>query len=420
MSEFWLWGLLCLVIAVGFVVLPIATARSGATRDQRSQATLALALHTERLEELAAALAAEELTQSAYDAQVIETQRLILAESAMVKPAERGSSKPGHVHRLQDARAAMAASLVASILLVGISLFWFGDFGASQGALAEWYLLEDIAEFEQQPRSEAGLKTLASAMAGVLEVAPEHEQIAFYLAQLRLQLGEHAAAVRLLNDLVYRYPDDSELFVALVEARYLAAGRVLSPELKLEFDEAIVRAPKSVTLLEILGMEAYKTGDLGEAKARFREALAHASGQRAIVIGNVLQNLKSQTPDQLVPEEAESTPLARRILVRVNVTSPSAVPDGATLFVFARAADGPPMPLAVVRRPAIQWPVEVVLDSTMAMMPDFGLSDFDVVEVIARISKSGLATPSVDDIEARSGRLIFEDSSIEVQLELMP
>jgi len=200
----------------------------------------------------------------------------------------------------------------------------------------------------------------------------------------------------------------------------LAAGRVLSPELKLEFDEAIVRAPKSVTLLEILGMEAYKTGDLGEAKARFRQALAHASGQRAIVIGNVLQNLKSQTPDQLVPEEAESTPLARRILVRVNVTSPSAVPDGATLFVFARAADGPPMPLAVVRRPAIQWPVEVVLDSTMAMMPDFGLSDFDVVEVIARISKSGLATPSVDDIEARSGRLIFEDSSIEVQLELMP
>jgi len=73
-----------------------------------------------------------------------------------------------------------------------------------------------------------------------------------------------------------------------------------------------------------------------------------------------------------------------------------------------------------VRRPAIQWPVEVVLDSTMAMMPDFGLSDFDVVEVIARISKSGLATPSVDDIEARSGRLIFEDSSIETQLELMP
>jgi len=56
----------------------------------------------------------------------------------------------------------------------------------------------------------------------------------------------------------------------------------------------------------------------------------------------------------------------------------------------------------------------------MAMMPDFGLSDFEVVEVIARISKSGLATPSVDDIEARSGRLIFEDSSIEVQLELMP
>lgn len=73
-------------------------------------------------------------------------------------------------------------------------------------------------------------------------------------------------------------------------------------------------------------------------------------------------------------------------------------PDDA-LFVFARAEQGPPMPLAVQRLRAADLPVTVTLDESMAMMPQFTLATFPRVVVGARISKSGNATPTPGDLQ---------------------
>ena len=59
------------------------------------------------------------------------------------------------------------------------------------------------------------------------------------------------------------------------------------------------------------------------------------------------------------------------------------MPSGATLFIFARALNGPPMPLAVVRQPVGNFPVEAVLNDSQAMMPDLSLSKFPSVVVAA-------------------------------------
>ena len=75
-------------------------------------------------------------------------------------------------------------------------------------------------------------------------------------------------------------------------------------------------------------------------------------------------------------------------------------PD-ATLFVYARRIDGPPMPLAIWRGVAGEFPVQVVLDDTLAMMPEMNLSKAREVMVVARISESGQA-------ERQSGDLIGE------------
>jgi cytochrome c-type biogenesis protein CcmH len=77
-----------------------------------------------------------------------------------------------------------------------------------------------------------------------------------------------------------------------------------------------------------------------------------------------------------------------------------------TLFIFAKAVDGPPMPLAVVRKKVSDLPVEVILDDSLAMMPSMKLSLFDQVQVNARISKTGNAI-------AQSGDYIGESSTIE-------
>ena len=69
-----------------------------------------------------------------------------------------------------------------------------------------------------------------------------------------------------------------------------------------------------------------------------------------------------------------------------------------TLFIYARAMNGPKMPLALVKMTAGDLPTTVTLDDSVSMMPSMTLSSMEQVEVIARISKSGQAVMQSGDI----------------------
>ncbi len=73
-----------------------------------------------------------------------------------------------------------------------------------------------------------------------------------------------------------------------------------------------------------------------------------------------------------------------------------------TVFIFAQAAQGPRMPLALVRQQVQSLPATVSLDDSTAMTPAMRLSQFQEVVVGARVSKSGQATPQSGDLEGRS------------------
>ena len=76
-----------------------------------------------------------------------------------------------------------------------------------------------------------------------------------------------------------------------------------------------------------------------------------------------------------------------------------------TLFVFAKAASGPPMPLAIARLTAAQLPASVTLTDAMSMMPSMRISVFPQIIVGARISKSGQAIAQSGDLQALSAPL---------------
>ena len=74
----------------------------------------------------------------------------------------------------------------------------------------------------------------------------------------------------------------------------------------------------------------------------------------------------------------------------------------ATLFIYAKSADSPGPPLAVLRTNAAIWPVPFRLDDTQAMLPTRKLSQFDRVVIEARISRTGNAMPSSGDLYTTS------------------
>ena len=80
----------------------------------------------------------------------------------------------------------------------------------------------------------------------------------------------------------------------------------------------------------------------------------------------------------------------------------SNVSPGDTLFVYAKAASGPPMPLAIQRLQAGQLPATVVLTDGMGMLPSMKLSQFPQVIIGARISRSGNAIAQSGDLQTVS------------------
>jgi hypothetical protein len=98
---------------------------------------------------------------------------------------------------------------------------------------------------------------------------------------------------------------------------------------------------------------------------------------------------------------APSAPSTKSIKVTVSLSPALAGRPSPTdtVFIFARAAQGPKMPLAIVRKQVRDLPITVTLDDSMAMVPDMKMSSFPQVVIGARVSKSGDAVPKAGDLE---------------------
>jgi cytochrome c-type biogenesis protein CcmH len=87
------------------------------------------------------------------------------------------------------------------------------------------------------------------------------------------------------------------------------------------------------------------------------------------------------------------------------------------VFIYARAAEGPAMPLAVLRRRARELPVEFALDDSMAMAPGMALSAHPRVVITARISRSGNAKPEPGDLQGASKPVANDAKGVDVVID---
>ena len=115
------------------------------------------------------------------------------------------------------------------------------------------------------------------------------------------------------------------------------------------------------------------------------------------------------------PASPGGTQVTGRVSLAPSLAVRAAPTD--TVFIFARAAEGPRMPLAILKRTVADLPITFTLDDSMAMSPQMKLSNFPMVVVGARISKSGNAMPQPGDLQGQAAPTKIGSAGIELVID---
>jgi len=221
-------------------------------------------------------------------------------------------------------------------------------------------------------------------------------------------------------------PGDAQILVDQADVLAMQQGGNLQGEPLRLIEQALQSDPSNLKALALAGTAAFDRKDYAGAIGYWGRARAGVpqDSEFARSLDQSMADARTAAGGSVAAAgtgAAAAAPAAgtRSISGRVSVTPALAarVAPGDTLFVFARAAEGPRMPLAILKRSAAELPLDFTLDDSMAMSPELKLSGFADVVISARISKSGDAMPQSGDLEGQTAPLAGRSSGIELSID---
>lgn len=224
------------------------------------------------------------------------------------------------------------------------------------------------------------------------------------LANLKRQQRDYAGARAAFGHLIALKAMTADSWADYADVLGSQAGGSLAGEPARAIDQALALAPQHPKALWLKASLAHAERNYVAALAlwkQLRAIMPADSPDIRIIDSNIAEatQLAGLPPDTAAAANAVSTLTGT---VSIDGKLASRVTPGSVLFIYAKAADSPGPPLAVIRMAVAGWPVSFRLDDSMAMMPSRRLSSFDRVIVEARISTSGQAIPAPGDLFAVS------------------
>lgn len=372
MIDFWLAAGLLALVAMAFLLIPLLRGRRAQAEEDRT--ALNVALYQERLAELDAQHAAGTLDDAQLQAGRAEAARELLADTE--GEGERRS------------RLGRAAPLLAAVLLPLLGLGLYLHWGASE----KLALSRELAE---PPHSMA---EMTERLEKAVQAQPDSAEGWYFLGRTYMTQERFEDAAKAFERAANLSGRQSEVLGQWAQALYFANGKKMAGAAQALADEALKQNPEEVTTLGLMGIAAFEDQRYADAAGywqRLVAALPADDPSRAAIqsgIERARQHLAER--GEKLPE-APAAAATAGVTLKVRVDLSDAVkgqvrPDD-SVFVFARAVNGPPMPLAVKRLKVADLPDEVSLSDADAMMPQLKLSAFPKVELVARVSRAGNA-----------------------------
>jgi cytochrome c-type biogenesis protein CcmH len=229
------------------------------------------------------------------------------------------------------------------------------------------------------------------------------------LAKSYRALERYPEAVTAYQQALQRDSDNVVLMMSYVDVLTMSQNGRFTAEATALLHKALELQPDNIVALWLSGHQASQQERYTDAISYWQRAAAllpDDSQDKALINSQIAMAVQqtgteTNTATQATATTTSDTAAAPALQVRVSLDAAlqgQAGPE-ATVFIFARATEGPRMPLAIVRKQVRDLPVTVVLDDSQAMSPAMTLSKFDRVTVGARISKSGNAMPQSGDLQ---------------------
>jgi cytochrome c-type biogenesis protein CcmH len=258
------------------------------------------------------------------------------------------------------------------------------------------------------------IEAMVEQLAARLRENPEDAEGWKMLGRSYAVLGRFADAVDAYAKAVARAPRDAQLLADFADALAMARGQNLQGEPEQLIRRALEIDPQNLKALALAGTVAFERKDFKAAADTWQRMLPLVppdSEDARTVRENVeeARKLAGAGPVEKHP--------GLRGTVRLSPKLKGKFAPGDTVFIYARAAEGPPMPLAVLRRSARELPVDFALDDSMAMAAGMSISAHPRVVISARVSRSGNAKPEPGDLQGASAPVANDAKGVEVVID---
>ena len=317
-----------------------------------------------------------------------------------------------------------AAAKPSTRLLLGLAAFvllfaavgyaWLGN----REGLALAPGMAAPVETGQQEIGAPQIEAMAQRLADRLKTQPDDAEGWAMLGRSYGVLERYPQALAAYQRVLDLRPQDAQGYADYADALGMSQGRKLDGEPEKLVARALQLDPDNMKALSLAGTIAFDRGDHklaiqqweraqrklepgGEMSRRLQAGIDEARGRAGLPAqgpASAATAAPTASPATAVAQAGAS--VQARISLAPALAAQTAPED--TVFIFARALQGPKAPLAILRRQVKDLPLEVTLDDSTAMSPALRLSSQTQVVVGARVSKSGNAMPQPGDLQGLS------------------
>ncbi len=414
MSTFWILSALLVFVGVLFIVVPLARARK--LGDRLTTGVLNLAIRKDQLTELQRDLDAGTISESQFEQGRLELEHHLLQEV------------DDSTDELPPREPSRLLAGVLGLLLPVLVFSLYNHLGSPHALSPPLPPMAQQAGNNPDAPHEVGVAQLAGMVQGLadrLEQDPGDGQGWMMLGRSYAVLREYGKSADAYARAHAIVGDNVDLLANWAESLSMVSGGTFTPQSVELIERAVKLDPTHQKSLWLKGTVAFDTQDYVEAARIWRllaATLPAGSEAAATMQANIVEAEALMNGETPVYASADTAPVASgpaRITGTVTVAPALAnrIPKGATLFVYAKAAQGPPMPLAIVKKTSNDLPLSFSLDESMAMAPGMSLARFNQVMVGARVSLSGNARAEDGDFQGIVGPIRVGSEGLSIVID---